>query len=146
MANQIFKAQAQSVSGLKVACSSRGLGFVLDEPKMLGGTNEGMNPVEALLCSLGACEVIVARSFAKYHGIKLKDIRIDLEGVLDTDGFTGKNPNVKVGFSKIVSKVYIDADNSDEEIEKFVAFINKTCPVHDTLEHPAVLETEIHRL
>ncbi|MGX7059604.1 OsmC family protein [Vagococcus humatus] len=145
MAKEIFKAEAQSKGGCKVSCTARDFNFILDEPKNLGGTNEGMNPVEALLCSLGACKVIVARSFARFHKINLKDIRVELEGTLDTDGFTGKNKEAKIGFSHITSKVYIDADNTDEEIEKFVAFINHTCPVHDSLANAPEFSTEIYR-
>ncbi|MBE6829194.1 MAG: OsmC family peroxiredoxin, partial [Ruminococcaceae bacterium] len=51
-----FKAVAKkSPEGLKVETNARGFKIVLDEPEDLGGTNTGMNPVEAILCSLGAC-------------------------------------------------------------------------------------------
>lgn len=144
MAIEVFKAEAKSVSGLKVACQSRDFEFLLDEPRNLGGTDEGMNPVEALLCSLGACKVIVAKSFARLHKINLKDIRVELAGELDPDGFMGKNPQTKIGFSKIVSTFHIEADNTEEEIAAFVDFINHTCPVHDSLENAPVFETEIY--
>jgi uncharacterized OsmC-like protein len=32
--------------------------FTIDEPESLGGTDNGANPVEHLLASLGACQVI----------------------------------------------------------------------------------------
>jgi uncharacterized OsmC-like protein len=50
----------------------------MDEPANLGGQDTAMNPVEALLCSLGACKVIVAKSFAKLQGIHLNHIRVEL--------------------------------------------------------------------
>ena len=56
----------------------------------------------------------------------------------------GKNPDAKIGFSEIRSKIYIKSDSSKEDIEKFIAFIDRTCPVADTLENPAVLVTEIN--
>ena len=138
-----FEAVAESVAGLKVSCRSREFEFFLDEPKNLGGTNTGMNPVEALLSSLGACKVIVAKSFARLHKIKLNSIRFELEGELDTDGFMGKNPEAKIGFSKIITNFYIDADNTDEEIAEYVEFINRTCPVADTIENPPVMVSNI---
>ncbi|NHB98390.1 OsmC family protein [Photorhabdus stackebrandtii] len=144
MAKELFTATAKSVAGLKVECTSRDFSFYLDEPRNLGGTDQGMNPVEALLCSLGACKCIVAKAFAKLHKINLIDIHIDLEGELDTDGFTGRNKQAKLGFSKIVTKFYIKADNSEEEIHAFVDFINKTCPVHDTIENTPSFATEIY--
>ncbi|WP_035051025.1 OsmC family protein [Carnobacterium pleistocenium] len=146
MANETFRAVAKSIGGMKVSCTSRNFEFILDEPENLGGSNEGMNPVEALLSSLGACKVIVARSFAKAHDIKLKDIRVELEGTLDPDGFMGKNKAAKIGFSAIVSKFYIEADNTDEEISDFVAFIDRTCPVADTIKNAPTTKTEIHKI
>lgn len=143
MAVQTFKTVAQNTQGVQVSVKSRGFEFVLDEPKNLGGNDTGMNPVEALLGSLGACKVIVAKSFAAYHKINLKSIRVEVEGELDTDGFSGKNPSAKVGFSKIVSNFYIDADNTDEEIADYVRFINKTCPVADTIENAPEMESFI---
>lgn len=96
MAKETFHAVAQSIGGMKVSCTSRNFEFILDEPKNLGGSDEGMNPIEALLASLGACKVIVARSFAKVQGINLNDIRVEIDGVLDPDGFIGKNKAAKI--------------------------------------------------
>lgn len=46
-----------------------------------------MNPVEALLASLGACQSIVARVYASKFEVELEDFRVDVEGDLDLDGF-----------------------------------------------------------
>ncbi len=146
MAKTIFTATATSNEKLQVHCQSRNFNMLLDEPTDLGGDNKGMNPVEALLCSLGACKVIVAKSFARLQGIQLNSIRIDLSGELDPDGFMGKNPHAKIGFSQITSQFFIDADNTDDEINSFVEFINEHCPVQDSLAFAPNLITEIHRL
>ena len=143
MAIEVFKSTTKLTNGMKVECNAREHTILLDEPKGLGGTDTGMNPVEAVLCALGACKCIVARCFAKAHGIDLKDFKVELEGDLDPDGFMGKNENVKVGFSTVRSKIYIESDSPKEEIEKFVEFIDKTCPVADTLANSPKLVTEL---
>lgn len=143
VAIEIFKCTTQSKDGMQVECETRGHQFILDEPKELGGTDTGMNPVEALLAALGACKCIVAKCFAKAHGIDLKDIRIELEGDLDPDGFRGIDKNVKVGFSTIRTKIYIESNSPKEKLEEFVEFINKTCPVAETLENSPKLETKL---
>lgn len=140
---EIFKAVTESVEGLKVKCTARQMVFLLDEPENLGGTNEGMNPVEALLSALGACKCIVAQSFAKAHKIKLKAIRIEEEGVLDPDGFLGKNKDAKIGFSEIKSTFYVEADNTPDEIEAFIHFVERTCPVQDSLQNAPAFKHEI---
>lgn len=143
MANTLFTAKATLKEGLQVECTTRGFSIILDEPVSLGGTDTGMNPVEALLSALGGCKCIVARAFARKHNINLKNVEIELEGTLDPDGFLGRNPNAKIGFSRIVTKFKIEADNTREEIEKYVEFIESHCPVQDTLANAAEFETVI---
>lgn len=144
MAVEVFSAQAQALSGLQVKCVSRQFSMLLDEPTSLGGTDQGMNPVEALLCSLAACKVIVAKAFAPFHQIKLKSLRIAVDGELDPDGFLGKNKTAKIGFSKIHTQFFIEADNTAEQIQHFIDFINANCPVHDSLANAPTLTSELH--
>ena len=102
-----------------------------------------MNPVECLLSALGACKCIVARAFAKKNKINLNSINIELDGVLDPDGFLGVNKDAKIGFSKITTRYFIDADNTKEEIEAFIDFIERTCPVKDTIANTPAFDTEL---
>lgn len=144
MAIEVFKSATKLTEGMKVECVARNHTILLDEPKELGGTDTGMNPVEAVLSALGACKCIVARCFAKAHGIDLQDFHIELEGDLDPDGFMGKNKDAKIGFSEIRSKIYIKSSSSKEDIEKFVEFVDRTCPVADTLTNSPKLITELN--
>ena len=146
MSNVKFKATVEAKDGLTMECASRDFKFTLDEPASLGGNNKGMNPVEALLNALGACKAIVARCFAEARGINIKDLRIELEGTLDPDGFQGNNPEAKIGLSAIHTKYYFDSDNTDEELKDFVEFMGKTCPVMDTIVNAPAFSEEIIRL
>lgn len=145
MAKQTFTAVTEIVEGLQVSCRSRGFEFKLDEPEGLGGTDTGMNPVEALLNALGACKCIVVQSFAPKFRIQLKSVRVVVEGMLDPAGFMGRDPEAKVGFSEITSHFYIEADNTPEEIARFVDFVEAHCPVQDTLTNPATCSHVIHQ-
>lgn len=133
MANVVFKAVAEAKEGLATKVLSRDFEIILDEPVDLGGTDTGMNPVEALLGSLAACKSIVIRAFVKKYKINLKSVRIEVEGDLDPDGFLGINKEAKIGFSEIRSHFFIEADNTPEEIEAYIAFVERNCPVQDTL-------------
>lgn len=143
MVKQVLKAEVESLGGLQLKCSARGFEFMIDEPKNVGGSNEAMNPLEALLCSLGACKMMVVRFFYQAKQIKLKSIRVEILGEIDSDRLKGK-PDVKIGFSKIITNYYIEADNSDEEIQDLVAFIEKTCPVKDTIVNAPEMELHIN--
>lgn len=142
MANEIFKSMIQLQQGLQVEVTSGKHKFILDEPPQLGGTDKGMNPVEALLGSMGACMCIVAKSFAKMHKIDLQDLKIELEGDLDPDGFMGKNKEAKIGFSKIRIKINIKSKSSEEDIASFVKFVERSCPVCDTVINSPEITTE----
>lgn len=135
MAVETFKATAELQQGLVVKAGSRGFQVTLDEPTSLGGTDTGMNPVEMVLCALGACQAIVAKVYAKKFDIRLNGFRVELEGDLDTDGFMNKS-DVRRGYSDIRYNIVIQTDADREQVEKFVDFIEQTCPVGDTIANP----------
>ncbi|OFI05906.1 hydroperoxide reductase [Clostridium acetireducens DSM 10703] len=138
MAITVFKAVARAKDGIKIECdNTRGHKIVMDEPQDLGGTDTGMNPVEAVLCALGACQSIVAKAFAGMQGIDIEDFWVEVEGDLDPDGFQGVNPNVRPGIQSIRTKMHIKSNAPEDKIKEYVEFIEKTCPVGDTIQNAA---------
>lgn len=118
--------------GMQVEVTTRGHKIIIDEPKSLGGTDNGMNPVEAILGALGACQSIVAQVYAKQFDVTYDELRIELEGDLDLDGFLNKS-DVRPGFSDIRYKFYLKTDEPAEKIQPFIDFIEQKCPVGDTI-------------
>jgi len=136
MANvNTFKATAQLQDGVKVLTKARQFELLIDEPQSLGGTDTGMNPVEALLASLGACQSIVARVYAPKFDVQLEDFRVDVEGELDLDGFFNRS-EVRPGYSDIRYTFYIKTNSPQEKVEAFVQFLESKCPVGDTIANP----------
>lgn len=115
-----------------VEAEARGHKVIIDEPENLGGTDKGMNPVELLLSALGACQSIVARTYAKKFEINLQNFWVELEGDIDLDGFFGKS-DVRPGFSGIRYTFHIETDAPEEKIEAYKVFIEAHCPVGDTI-------------
>lgn len=144
MAVDTLKAEVTLHEGLKVECSSRGHSFILDQAKESGGNNEGMCPVEAMLSALGGCKSMVARMMSESLGIVLESFRIELEGEIDTNGFTGKDKNAKIGLSKIITNYYIKSSNSDEEVKNFVTKVEANCPVKDTIVNAPEMECNVN--
>ncbi|MFB0842788.1 OsmC family protein [Paenibacillus oleatilyticus] len=136
---QTFKATAHLQDGVKVKARSRQFELTIDEPKSLGGTDTGMNPVEALLASLGACQSIVARVYAPKFGVKLDDFQVDVEGDLDLDGFFNRS-KVRPGYSEIRYTFRIKTDSPKDKVEEFIRFIESKCPVGDTIANPVNLK------
>lgn len=135
MPQTLVKATAQLQKGVQVQVKARDFEITIDEPKNMGGTDTGMNPVEMVLGALGACQAIVAGAFAKKHQMTFNDFRVELEGDLDTDGFLGLS-DVRKGYSEIRYNIHIDTDEPRDKVEKFIEFIEETCPVGDTIANP----------
>lgn len=133
------KAEAKLLEGVKVKAKARNFEVTADEPEELGGTDTAMNPVELLLCSLGACQSIAARTFAKKLGVNFKDFWVEVEGELNTDGFMGKE-GVRPGFSEIRYHFHIDTEEPREKVEKFVKYLEEHCPVGDSLANGVTLK------
>ena len=147
MAKQTLKTEIKSAGKMfKIECTARGKSFILDEPEELGGSNGGMNPGEALLNALGGCKYIVAKMYCEKLKINLQEIKLEMEGEIDTDGLMGKNKNAKIGFSKITTNYYIKANNSKEEIEKFIEYIEDHCPMKDTIYNRPEMNAKINIL
>lgn len=151
MAIKTLKSEIKSAGGTyKIECTARDKSIILDEPEELGGSNGGMNPGEALLSALGGCKYIIAKMFYQNCNINLIKINIEMEGEIDLDSLMnevqGKNNNkdLKIGFKKITTKWFIDANNTKEEIEKFVEFVEKHCPMKDTIMDRPDFNLEIH--
>lgn len=130
-----FKATAKKLpEGLQVETNTRGFKILLDEPEDLGGTDAGLNPVEAILCALGACQTIVAAAFAEAQGFKFDEVHMELEGDLDPDGFMGL-ADVRNGYQEIRYSIHFKTSESQEKAEAFADFIESKCPVGDCLKN-----------
>lgn len=128
-----FKATAKSLpEGLQIETNARGFKILMDEPEDLGGTNEGMNPVEGLLCALGACQAIVAKAFSAANDITFEEFHIELEGDIDPDGFMGL-ADVRNGFQEIRFAMHFKSNEPKDKLEAYAKFIESRCPVGDNL-------------
>ena len=133
MTIETFTAKSKLVEGLQVDSTVRNFTIRMDEPVNLGGTDTGMNPVEAVLAALGSCLVIVAGAFAESHGIDLEEFWIELEGDLDPDGFLRGAEGVRNGFQEVRFTPHIKTSAPEEKVKEFMAFMKSRCPVSDNL-------------
>ena len=122
-------------TGMMVESQVRGFKFIADEPKVLGGTNMGMNPVETLLCALGTCQCMTARFFAMVLKIDLTEYHVDVEGDIDARGFLNGDSGIRPGFQEIRLTVHMKANAPEEKIAELLAMVESRCPVGETVLH-----------
>ena len=110
----------------------RGHALTIDMSKEEGGADEGMNPVELLAGSLGACIAILVQGYCDRHGYD-GDVGVSLTTELADD-------------PKRVGGIVVDLELPDGVPEERIPVIKKLaqrCPIHATLVKPPGLDIDV---
>ena len=130
--NITYSASAHGLDGLAVEIDIRDHKLIFDEPIDEGGTDLGINPIEAVLGALGACQSIVIAAFADSFDFSYEDVRVDVEGDMDLEGMNGIE-GIRPGLTEVRYKTTIKTNEDEAKVVEFLDFVAKTCPVEDTL-------------
>lgn len=106
--------------------------LVIDEPVALGGDDEGPNPVQLLLASVGGCINIMIHMLAPRYEVELEEVETYVEGDLDPDGYRERAP-VRPGLLEVRFAVKVVSPAPQEKVEALIAHAHRVCPVKDTL-------------
>jgi putative redox protein len=116
--------------------------LIADEPISSGGSDQGPNPYEYLLTSLGACTSMTIRMYANRKNIKLENIEItlnhsrihaeDCKTCESNDGFVDR-------IDKIIK---LEGDLSEDERQRLLEIADK-CPVHKTLHNEILITSRL---
>lgn len=97
-----------------------------------GGKDEGPDPYDYLLMSLGTCTVMTVKMYALRKKWPVEDLFVELrhnKSHVD-DCETCEDPNSKIDV--IEKELIIKGDLSQDQLDKLLE-ISKKCPVHRTL-------------
>ncbi len=133
--------EGTSESATKVISKSGKFEVIMDEPVQMGGTDEGPSPMQLLLMSLVGCLNITGQAVAQQRNMKLKTLKINIDGEMNPAAFMGLSFNERAGFSNI--GVNIEANfvgASQQEIDQWLEETENRCPVTDTIK----AHTQIH--
>ena len=125
----------ESENPTKINLESGKFKMIIDEPKMMGGTDEGPSPIQVLLMSLAGCLNVTGHEIARQKGIKLNGMKIKIEGVMNPCTFIGCSFEERAGFQNIV--VTVDADMPGVTEEEKASWLEETelrCPVTDNIK------------
>ncbi|MBB4682930.1 OsmC family protein [Amycolatopsis jiangsuensis] len=115
--------------------------LLADEPTSVGGDDAGPTPYDLLLASLGTCTAMTVRMYADRKGIPLvrTEVRLRHDRIHARDCEHCETENGML--SRITRKITFEGDLDDGQRTKLLEIADK-CPVHRTLSHEIVIETE----
>jgi uncharacterized OsmC-like protein len=117
--------------------------FYIDQPKPMGGNDEGPNPMEIFLASLPACICAIGRIISNQKRLDVKAIHATVEGDIDKDYLLGKTTEGQAGFTELRVYVDIDSNMTLEEKKEFLAEIQARCPIADNIANKSIIKAQI---
>ncbi|WP_342514670.1 OsmC family protein [Sporosarcina sp. FSL K6-1522] len=133
--SQLLKVKTTGVwkEGVKTEIAVRHFApFVVDEPKSLGGTDEGPNPVEFVLAGLSSCTSVMIAIIAKELQFSYEGVEFANEGSLDLQGLMGVE-GVSPHFQSVDFDVIIKTEENEARIQQLKEKVEKRCPVMNLL-------------
>lgn len=114
--------------------------MLADEPVAYGGTNRGPSPYGLLAAGLGACTAMTIRMYARRKGWPLSDVVVDVTHakVHAQDAATGSGGKID-HFTRLIR---LEGDLDAAQRARLVEIADR-CPVHQTLEKGASVETRL---
>jgi putative redox protein len=103
-----------------------------DEPKDLGGGDEGPSPQELLAASLASCTAITMEMYARRKGWEVGDMEVGVE----------YEPAQRGSPTRFRMVVEMPKELPDAQREKLMQIAAK-CPVHRTLEGEVMFEESV---
>lgn len=139
LATATAAAELTNQPGRSIA-SARSHRWVIDSPPPLGGPNEEVNPLDALLSALATCAIFVCETVAREQGLGLAGARASVEADFDPRGIKGEDVNPKIQAFRLA----LELDGVDEgKAAELVAALKRRCPVYTTLVASAPIEVRI---
>ncbi len=138
----LSRTRSMSIGGLEI---DRPHTIAADEPHEMLGKNEAPNPQELLIAALNACILVGFVTASAAEGITLSRLEVDTEGALDLRGFLDPESGIAPGVDKLVTKVVIDGDGSDEQFAAILEHVRQVSPNHFHLTRPIPVEASVVR-
>lgn len=107
--------------------------LLLDEPKDLGGTNKGPNPVEYLMSGIAGCFSLGVVIGASLQNITIQSIKTEADANLDMGVFFDAVRGGRHGIGDVTLKLHIKADATDEQLNTLIQHSLEYSPVLNSL-------------
>ena len=117
--------------------------LIADEPENVeGGSDQGPDPYDYLLMSLGSCTVMTVKMYARKNDYPLEDLFVELKHHKRHEEDCENCENEQSKIDSIEVELITEGELSDEQSDKLLE-ISKKCPVHRTLKSDIQIESSI---
>jgi putative redox protein len=133
---------ARTGEGLRTEMEACGHKLVADEPKSLGGTDEGPTPYDYLLAALSSCTAMTLRMYADRKGWPLESVtvRLSQDRIHATDCEECETEEGRI--DRIEREIELEGPLEEEQRRRLLE-IADMCPVHRTLDSEVVVESSL---
>jgi putative redox protein len=106
--------------------------LIADEPVTNGGKDEGADPFELLLASVGSCTAITVRMYADRKGWPLEHIHMQLTLEVDREA----------SVTRITKSISLDGPLTPEQKKRLMQIADK-CPTHKVLTGTIAIASDL---
>lgn len=115
----------------------------IDEPVSFGGKASAPSPVETMLAALASCVIAAGHWVANEMKMEIKDIKVAVEGTIDSGKFLGLATKERAGFQSIRINISVNADTPEDVKNEWLAEVIERCPVIDNLRRPVDIQLRL---
>lgn len=113
-----------------------------DHPPELLGRNSGPTAIETLLAALGSCMAGTFAAQATVRGVAIDSLEIDVEGVIDLNGFFGLKA-IDPGLSDVRLSFRVASDADEATLREVVEAARSLSPVFDSITRPVGVQVDL---
>ena len=107
--------------------------------------NTGPTAIELVVAALGACITGTYAAQATARGVTLDHLDVELETLIDLNGFFGIDDQVPAGLQRVRATFRVAADADDATLQEIADAVAQLSPVHDTLTRPVEVAMTVRR-
>jgi uncharacterized OsmC-like protein len=145
--NKIMKVRVNghSESPTRINLKSGEFEYIIDEPKQMGGTNQGASPVQTLLFALAGCLHVTGNFVASQMNMPIDELKIQIDGSLNPCKFMGISDKDRAGFLAIdvILEPKFKNKVSQQQINDWLRETERRCPVTDNIKEATKINIKI---
>lgn len=124
---------------------SRAFTLRSDHPQELLGQNTGPTAIEIVVAALGACITGTYAAQATARGVVIDRLEVDLETMIDLQGFFGLKDDVRPGLQGVTATFRVQGDADEATLQEIAEAVTHLSPVYDTLTHGVDVSLAVRR-